>query len=74
MIEPTKIIAENESCCITRCSEDYEAMFNYKHEVHDTERGELLSSWKSSKRLLDRLDEADHRLADDFREWYESSE
>lgn len=74
MSEPAKTIAENESCRITLCSSDYQFVTDYRHEVHDKERGEVLSSWTSSDALMDRLDEADHRLADDFREWYEKNE
>lgn len=67
-----EVIAENESCRITRTSFGYEFATGEKHEVHDTERGEKLSGWESSKALLERLEEADHRLAGEFREWYES--
>lgn len=64
-------IASNESCRITRTSDSFEFFTDYKHEVHDRERGEVLSKWKDSERLLERLEEANHRLADEFREWYE---
>lgn len=71
MTRPTTTIAKNESCRITRTSSDFEFLTGTKHEVYDRERGEKLSSWTGSEALLDRLEEVDHRLADDFREWYE---
>jgi len=73
MSRPTKVIAQNESCKITRTSSDFEFFTDYKHEVHDRERGEVLSKWKSSKRLLERLKEANHRLAADFEDWYNNN-
>lgn len=67
-----RIIAKNESCKITRTTSDFEFATGYKHEVHDREMGELLSQWRDSEALLERLEEVDHRLAGEFREWYES--
>ena len=69
----TKTIAQNESCRITRTSEEFEFIRGYKHEVYDIERGELLSQWKSSSALLDRLNDVDHRLADQFNAWYQTN-
>lgn len=67
-----QVIAQNESCRITRTSSSFEFATGYKHEVHDRERGELLSQWRDSEALLERLEEADHRLTEEFREWLES--
>jgi hypothetical protein len=69
MSDAIEVIAQNEACRITQTSRSYEAMTGQKHEVWDRERGEKLSGWADSEALLERLDEADHRLTDEFREW-----
>jgi len=69
-VNDTEVIAENELCRITLTSSSFQFLTGYLHEVYDTERGELLSQWKSSDNLMERLDDVDHRLADEFREWY----
>lgn len=69
-----EVIAQNESCRITRTSQNYEFFTDYKHEVQDRETGDVLSHWESSKDLLNRLQEVNHRLADDFEDWYENNE
>lgn len=71
-MRPPENIAKNESCRITRTSAGFEFATGYKHEVHDRERGELLSQWRDSTALLERLEDADHRLAGEFREWLEA--
>lgn len=68
-----EVIAQNQSCRITRTSDDYEFFTDIKHEVHDKERGKKLSSWKDSEALLKRLEEVDHNLTSEFREWLEES-
>lgn len=67
-----RAVAQNKSCLITRTRESFEFFTGYRHEVYDREQREILSQWEDSTELLEKLDEDDHRLYEEFKAWYEA--
>lgn len=74
-IHDSETVAKSEDCMIISTSSSFESLVGYQYEVYDLSWGrELLSQWRDGEALLERLEDVNHPLTEEFREHWESQE